>query len=299
MPSNIENANISAIKLGTVDMTKGYIGHEEVYPNTREVTSAAFTDTSTLSNSGGTRTYRVTGNVGSQYTLSGSNGASSLGAQTLSASPTDYSISIGGNTSCGAPSRTPTMSITPSGATVLASGVSTTSSFTQSAGPPLINYTSTHSLSISTNQYPTTVVNGVLHFATGTVFTITGTYNGGGYRTGFFARVNAAYGSSNGNVARVFEDGNGAQSFGTTGGLYIVNAPNSWANYSYFTGSGTWTQTVELVSGSAAYFTFQPQAATASVSDGGNPCQRLYDPSSGSYEAWPYSAYFPTITRYP
>ena len=299
MPSNIENANISAIKLGTVDMTKGYIGHEEVYPNTREIQSAAFTSTSTLANSGGTRIYRVTGDVGSQYTLSGSNGASSPGVQTLSASQADYSISIGGNTSCGASSRTPTMSITPSGSTVLASGVSTTSSFTQSAGPPLINYTPTHSLSISTNQYPTTTVNGVLHFASGTVFTITGTCNGAGYKTEFYAYANAAYSSANGNVSRVFEDGNGAQSFSTTGGLYIVGAPYSWANAPYFTGSGTWTQTVTLVSGSAAYFTFRPQHRSASVSDGGNSCQRHYDPSTGSYEAWPASAYSPTITRYP
>lgn len=301
MPSNIENANISAIKLGTVDMTKGYIGHEEVYPNTREIQSAAFTSTSTLANSGGTRTYRVTGDVGSQYTLSGSNGVSSPGAQTLSASPTDYSISIGGNTSCGASSRTPTMSITPSGSTTLASGVSTTSSFTQSAGPSLINYTPTHTVVISENtNYPTTTVNGVLHFAVGTIWTITGTVNGAGYKTAFYGYANGAFGSSNGNVGRVFEDGNGAQSFSTTGGLYIVGAPNSWASYPFFTGSGTWTQTVTLVTGSMANFTFRPQARSASSQfEGGNSCQRHYNPSTSSYEAYPSSAYFPTITRYP
>ncbi len=299
MPSNIQHENISDAKLGIETISKGYIGHNEVYPNTREIQSAAFTSTSTLANSGGTRTYRVTGDVGSQYTLSGSNGASSPGAQTLSASPTDYSISIGGNTSCGASSRTPTMSITPSGSTVLAGGVSTTSSFTQSAGPSIINYTPTHSLSISTNLFPTTTVNGVLHFASGTQFTITGTCNGAGYKTAFYAYANAAYGSANGNVGRVFEDGNGSQSFSTTGGLYIVGAPNSWASYPYFTGSGTWTQTVTLVSGSAAYFTFRPQARSASVSNGGNSCQRHYNPATGSYEAYPLSAYFPVITRYP
>lgn len=299
MPSNIENANISALKLGTVDVTKAFIGHENVYPNTREITGAVFTDTSAIANSGGTRTYRVTGDLGSQYTLTGSGGASSPGSQTLSTSPTDYSISISGNTSCGASSRTPTMTIVPSGSTVLASGVSSTSSFTQSAGPSLINYTPTHTLSISTNQYPTTTVNGVLHYATGTQFTITGSCNGAGYKTSFYAYVNAAYGSANGNVGRVFEDGNGAQSFSTTGGLYIVGAPNSWANYLFFTGSGTWTQTVTLTSGSAAYFTFRPQARSASTSEGGNACQRHYNPNDGTYIAWPYSSYFPTITRYP
>jgi len=300
MPSNIENANISAIKLGTADVTKGYIGHEEVYPNTREIQSAVFTDTSTLANSGGTRTYRVTGDVGSQYTLSGSNGASSPGVNTLSTSPTDYSVSIGSNLSCGASSRTPTISIVPSGSTTLAGGVSSTSSFTQSVGPPLINYTPTHTVSISTNtNYPTTTVNGVLHFAVGTIWTITGTVNGAGYKTSFYAYANGAAGSSNGNVGRVFEDSNGAQSFSTTGGLYIVGTPNSWSNYPFFTGSGTWTQTVTLVSGSMATFTIRPEARSASVANGGNSCQRHYDPSTGAYEAYPNSAYFPTITRYP
>ena len=297
MPSNIEHANISALKLGTATVTKGYIGHEEVYPNTKEVTGAVFTDTSTLANSGGTRTYRVTGDIGSQYTLAGSNGAASPGSQTLSTSPTDYSVAISGNTSCGASSRTPTITITPTGSTTLASGVSSTSSFTQSAGPPLINYTPTHTVVITTNQYPTTTVNGVLHYATGTVWTITGTVNGAGYLTGFYGRANGAYGSYNGNVSRVFEDGNGNQSIGTTGGLYIT--ATSWP-YEYVTsGSGTWSQTVELVSGSMAYFTFRPQARSRRVEDGGNACQRHYNPNTSSYEAWPSSAYFPTITRYP
>lgn len=297
MPSNIENANISALKLGTVDVTKAFIGHENVYPNTREITGAVFTDTSAIANSGGTRTYRVTGDLGSQYTLTGSGGASSLGNQTLSTSPTDYSISISSNTSCGASSRTPTMTIVPSGSTVLASGVSSTSSFTQSAGPPLINYTPTHTVVITTNQYPTTTVNGVLHYATGTIWTITGTVNGAGYLTGFYGYASGAYGSANGSVSRVFEDGNGNQSFSTTGGIYIT--ATSWPYEYYASGSGTWSQTVELVSGSTAYFTFRVQARSASTSNGGNACQRHYDPSSGTYEAWPSSAYVSTITRYP
>ena len=298
MPSNIEHANISALKLGTATVTKGYIGHEEVYPNNKEVKGAVFTDTSTLANSGGTRTYRVTGDVGSQYTLAGSNGAASPGAQTLYTSPTDYSVAISSNTSCGASSRTPTISIVPSGSTTLAGGVSSTSSFTQSAGPPLINYTPTHTVAISTNtNYPTTTVNGVLHFAVGTIWTITGTVNGAGYLTGFYGFASGAFGYSNGNVSRVIQDGNGNQSTGTTGGLYIT--ATSWP-YEYVTsGSGTWTQTVSLVSGSMANFTFRPQARSRQASDGGNSCQRHYNPNTGSYEAWPYSAYFPTITRYP
>jgi len=297
MPSNIENANISALKLGTATVTKGYIGHEEVYPNTKEVTGAVFTDTSTLANSGGTRTYRVTGDAGSQYTLAGSNGAASPGAQTLSTSPTDYSVSVSGNTGCGASSRTPTMTITPTGSTALASGVSNTSSFTQSAGPSLIQYSATHSISITTNQYPTVSVNGVLHYAAGTVWTITGTVNGNGYLTEFYAWCSGAFGSANQNVGRVFTGGGGRSSVGTSGGLYIT--PTTWANTYDTSGSGTWTQTVTLSTGSLAYFTVRPQASPPSVSSGGNACQRLYNPSDGSYVAWPSSAYFSTITRYP
>jgi len=296
MPSNIENANISAIKLGTADVTKGYIGHEEVYPNTREIQSAAFTNTSTLANSGGTRSYRVTGDVGSQYTLAGSNGASSLGTQILPASPTDYSINISSNGSCGASSRTPSIVITPAGSTVLANGVSNTSSFTQAAGPSIINYSVTNTVSITTNQFPTTTVNGVLHFATGTAWTCTFSVNGNGRLTGFYGRANAAYGSANGSVGRVLS-ASGQSTVGSSGGLYIT--PTTWPNELMTSGSTTWSQTVTLTSGSTAYFTVAPYARVPSVSEGGGACQRIYNPQGGGYEEYPYSAVFPTITRYP
>ena len=295
MPSNIENANISAIKLGTADVTKGYIGHEEVYPNTREIQSAAFTNTSTLANSGGTRSYRVTGDVGSQYTLAGSNGASSLGTQILPASPTDYSISISSNGSCGASSRTPSIIITPAGSTVLANGVSNTSSFTQAAGPSIINYSVTNTVSITTNSFPTTTVNGVLHFAAGTAWTCTFSVNGNGRLTNFWGSANAAYGGANGGVGRVLSDGTNSSL--STGGLFIT--PTTWANYLTTSGSTTWSQTVTLTSGSTAYFTVYPEAQVPSVSNGGGACQRLYNPASGGYVAWPYDAQFSTVTRYP
>ena len=173
MPSNIENANISAIKLGAVDMTKGYIGHEEVYPNTREITSAAFTDTSTLGSSGGTRLYRVSGAVGSQYSLTGSNGASSPGSQTLSSSPTDYSISIGANSACGTSSRTPTITILPTGSTALGGGVSSTSSFTQSGVAAGTAYSMSMSASIQDLSKVTTTVGGVVYYAPGSTWSIT------------------------------------------------------------------------------------------------------------------------------
>jgi hypothetical protein len=172
MPSNIENANISAIKLGTADVTKGYIGHEEVYPNTRQITSAAFTNTSTLSSSGGTRTYRVGGAIGSQYSLTGSNGASSPGVQTLSSSPTDYSVSVGANSACGTSNRTPTITISPTGSTALGSGVSSTSSFTQSGTGSGTAYSMSMSASIQDLSKVTTTVGGVVYYAPGSTWTI-------------------------------------------------------------------------------------------------------------------------------
>lgn len=172
MPSNIENANISAIKLGTADVVKGYIGHDEVYPNTRTITSAAFTDTSTLSSSGGTRAYRVSGAIGSQYSLTGTNGASSPGSQTLSASPTDYSISVGANSSCGSSSRTPTITILPTGSTALGGGVSSTSSFTQSGVSAGTAYSMSMTASIQDLSKVTTTVGGVVYYAPGSTWNI-------------------------------------------------------------------------------------------------------------------------------
>ena len=172
MPSNIENANISALKLGTVDVIKGYIGAEEVYPNARTIASAAFTDTSTLSSSGGTRAYRVSGAIGSQYSLTGTNGASSPGPQTLSASPTDYSIAVGANSSCGSSSRTPTITILPTGSTVLGGGVSSTSSFTQSGVSAGTAYSMSMNASIQDLNKVTTTVGGTVYYAPGSTWTI-------------------------------------------------------------------------------------------------------------------------------
>ena len=170
MPSNIENANISAIKLGTVDMTKGYIGHEEVYPNTRQIQSAAYTNTSTLSSSGGTRLFRVTGDIGSTYDLTGSG----AGSYILASSPYDHSVSVGANTACSAPARNISTTLTPTDSTVLQGGGSSfSSSFTQSASPN-INQTFDFglSVSISNTNYVTTTYNGTLMWANGAAFSI-------------------------------------------------------------------------------------------------------------------------------
>ena len=71
MPSNIQHENISDLKLGIDTVAGAYIGHNIVYPNQREIISAAYTDTSLLAASGGTRYLRVTGEIGATYDLTG------------------------------------------------------------------------------------------------------------------------------------------------------------------------------------------------------------------------------------
>lgn len=179
MPSNIEHANISALKLGTATVTKGYIGHEQVYPNTRQITSGVFTDTSNLSYSGGTRVFRVTGEAGSTFNVSASNGSGG-GSYTLGSSPEDINISVS-NTGCTGSARTITGTLTPTGSTVLQGGGSTfTSSFNQNAGPGITNHTGTWSISVSEVTKNTTVIGGTTYYTAGSQWDVTYTWNFGG-----------------------------------------------------------------------------------------------------------------------
>ena len=156
MPTHLGHEAITA-KLGHADPSM-YLGHEQIYPNSVEIQSAAYTNTSTLSSSGGTRLFRVTGELGSTYDLTGS----AAGSYTLASSPYDHSVSIGDNTGCSAPAQTITTTLTPTGNTILQGGGSTfTSSFTQSASPNLEQYYNFNiSISISTVTSVTTTYNG-------------------------------------------------------------------------------------------------------------------------------------------
>lgn len=176
MPSNIQHENISAIKLGTVDMTKGYIGHEEVYPNTRELQSAAFTNTS-LANTATSNTFRVTGETGSTYDLSGN----LTGSYVLSSSPYDHTQTFETNYRCGRSADTYTVTLTPTGGTVLQGGGSTfSSSATHAAGPSYTLVQPTCNISYTTIDNITTTVNGTLFWNAGAKVRITynWTYSG-------------------------------------------------------------------------------------------------------------------------
>ena len=179
MPSNIQHENISDAKLGIETISKGYIGHNEVYPNTREIQSAAYTSTSTLASGGGTRTFRVTGETGATYNLTGYGS----GSYTLNSSPYDHSISIGANTSCGGSARTISTTLVPTGSTVLQGGGSNfPSSFTQSHNGYVSWAPNTITVSGSlthTNPGSTIVtISGVNYFTPGANFTATLTVSG-------------------------------------------------------------------------------------------------------------------------
>lgn len=189
MPSNIEHANISAIKLGTADVVSGYIGHEEVYPNSKQITSAVFTDTSNLSYGGGTRVFRVTGESGSTFNVSASNGSGG-GSYTLGSSPEDINISVS-NIGCTGSARTITGTLTPTGSTVLQGGGSTfTSSINQNAGPGITNYTGTWSISVSEVTKNTTVIGGTTYYTAGSQWDVTYTWNFGSTLDALYISIN-------------------------------------------------------------------------------------------------------------
>ena len=170
MPTNLGHEAISA-KLGHADPNI-YLGHEQIYPNSTTVTSFAFADTSTVSNAGETRVLNIGGDIGSTITLTGSNGASSLGAQTLSSTSSAFNIPISANNNFGAPSRTPTVTLGATGNTSLAGGLPTTRTLTQAAGPAITNISISTSTNVFTLVNNTTTVNGQLRWASGASFRV-------------------------------------------------------------------------------------------------------------------------------
>ena len=72
MPTNLGPEAISAIKAGHADVVAMYAGDTQIFPNEVVLQSAAYTDTSNMSTTGGSRIFRVTGEIGCSYSLSGS-----------------------------------------------------------------------------------------------------------------------------------------------------------------------------------------------------------------------------------
>jgi len=181
MPINLSNNPLASIKLGANNILKGYIGNAQIFPNDTEITAAAFTNSS-IANTGGNTPYVVSGEVGSSFTLTGSQGATApSGTQVISASPTTYQIAIGDqSTTCGASSRNSQVVITPQGNTVLASGLSNTDTITQAAGPAIVNNSGIAMTASITGSGPTVTVGGTLYWSAGAQFNVQLNYTGYG-----------------------------------------------------------------------------------------------------------------------
>ncbi len=111
MPVNFTNIAIADAKLGVVDISKAYIGHEQVYPNEAFISGLTFT-VSSITNSSQNVNFTVTGSEGAEYTLTGSDGATApSGTQTLPAGGSNtHSISISAQ-STGAAIRYPRVTV--------------------------------------------------------------------------------------------------------------------------------------------------------------------------------------------
>jgi len=176
MAINLSNNPLSAIKLGESDILKGYIGINQMFPNSTEITAAAFTN-ATTTNTAKNEPYVVSGEIGSSFTLTGSGGTSGLaGTQVISSSPTTYQIPIDANTTCGASSRSPQIVIAPVGSTVLAGGLSNTDTISQAAGPAIITNSGIAMTASIVGSGPTITIGGNLYWSAGAVFTITLNY---------------------------------------------------------------------------------------------------------------------------
>ena len=176
MAINLSNNPLSAIKIGESDILKGYVGINQLYPNSTEITAAAFTN-ATTTNTAKNEPYVVSGEIGSSFTLTGSSGASSIsGTQVISSSPTTYQIPIDANTTCGASSRNPQILIAPIGSTTLAGGLSNTDTISQAAGPSILTNSGIAMTASIVGSGPTVTIGGNLYWSAGALFTITLNY---------------------------------------------------------------------------------------------------------------------------
>ena len=164
MPVNFTNVAIADAKLGVVDISKAYIGHEQVYPNDAFISGLTFT-VSSINNGAQSVNFTVTGTEGAQYTLTGSVGATApSGTQTLPAGGSNtHSISIGAQ-STGAAIRYPRVTVaTVSSSTPTSfspANLQTYDTVEQAAGPaPSYYHTMNYSVTGDGSTHSSTSVN--------------------------------------------------------------------------------------------------------------------------------------------
>jgi len=215
MPTNVGSEALSALKIGESTVSKAYIGNEQIFPNSTEITALDLYR-SNSSNFGGAflqflssgssapgvangyiPRIQVTGEIGSQFSVVGSgggsfaNGSHSSGIYTLTTSPQSFGFdqvanpglaSVGPNDQCDDPQRTITFTVSPEGSTVFASGVNGTLTLPQLAGPVTNNYTASP-LSISatlTTPLPSsiTTIGNTVYWVAGASWNISWSFGG-------------------------------------------------------------------------------------------------------------------------
>jgi len=180
MPINISKDALSAIKIGESNLVKAIVGINQIFPNSTDITAAAFTNAgSTIANTGGNQPYVVSGQVGASFTLQGALGATPpSGTQTLPTSPFTYQIAIGDQSAaCAAAQRNPSVTILTQGNTVFNPvNLATTSSIIQSAGPSYTSNATVVNISVTNTVRQTVTVGGQLHWAPGSVFNVNFTF---------------------------------------------------------------------------------------------------------------------------
>ena len=176
MPTNLGHDAISALKVGHESVTSAYAGHQQIYPNTTLIQSAAYNSNAGMANTGGTRIFQITGDIGATYDLTGS----LTGSYTHGGGTTGYNVTANNvSGTCDAAAATYTVTLTPTGSTTLQGGGSTFSdAFTRAAGPVTNSYSGSLSISASNTNRVTTLVNGQLYWASGSTWAVTWSASG-------------------------------------------------------------------------------------------------------------------------
>jgi len=205
----------------------------------------------------------VTGDIGSSFTLTGSSGATGpVGTQVLSSSPTTYPIAISDNSACAVAGRSPQIIIAPQGNSVLATGLSNTDTIAQAAGPSLTGYSinGTTSVSYTGGSSGYVDIGGTLYWVAGATWDVSYAVTGNVPYSVLDVNGPALYGYS------VTPATWGSYTItNTTGPSGVTGVNGPLGNLSYkncywtWTGAvpnGTYSYTLELLSGQHSYMKF-------------------------------------------
>ncbi len=279
MPTNIGDAPLDDLKIGQAAVSKGYVGINQIFPNTTEITAAAF-DNANVTNAAQNTDYTVAGEIGSSFTLTGSSGATGpAGTQILSSSPTTYPIAIGDNTTCQAPARNPSIVIAPIGSTVLASGLSNTDALVQASGPSQAMWaiSGTTSVTYTGGASGTSQIGGTWYWVAGATWDVSYAVTGNIPYSALDPNGPALYGYSQtpstfGNYSVTNTTGPSGVT-GVNGPLGNLSYKNCYWTWTGTVPNGTYSYTLELVSGQHSYMKFGlvanlPSGACATINGG-------------------------------